>query len=189
MLFGIASVIIEALTDLIRRRPGGRQPDAILRRPFHALRADRWNPGFRYGLLQRSRQKCDIIEIPVFAVMLEGLVRRPSLANDLPAFLEALARLRRGNIESPEIAAPRQSDDEPSVSKIVEQSELLSKSHRMMQRQTVAHQADLHLLGQHRSHRDKQVGRRRQAIRCAAVMLGKENSIEAVAFDRTKEFH
>jgi hypothetical protein len=85
-------------------------------------------------------------------VEIERLLSLPTFADNLPAFFEAFAGLSRRNIESPEVPASRESDDESAVAEIIEQGQLLAQPHRMMQRQAIAHQADFHLLGEHCRH-------------------------------------
>src|SRR5262245_19832292 len=59
----------------------------------------------------------------------------------------------------------------------------------MVQRQAVSHQTNLHPLGQHCGHRDKQIWRRRKAVGCTAVVLREKDAVKAVFLHTTEKIH
>ena len=182
MLPRVAPVVVEALLDLVRRRPRGGQPHAVGRGPLDALRAEGRDPHLGVGLLHGSRKHRDVVEVPVLSVMLEGLVGLPCPEYQIPTLLEPLPGLLGGDVERPEVTAPGHAHDETAVTEVVEHRQLLAQSYRVVQRQAVAHEADLDFLGQYGGRGREQVGRGGKAVGGAAVMLGEEHPVEAVLF-------
>ena len=66
---------------------------ALLSGATNSFRTSRPHPERRMRLLHRPRLDHDVAKIPVLALMREAALRRPCLAQDRHAFLEALGRL------------------------------------------------------------------------------------------------
>src|SRR5262249_48124340 len=73
---------------------------ALLSGATDSFRASRPHPEWWMRLLHRPRLDHDVTKIPVLALMREAPLRRPRLAQERHAFLEALGRLRLRDAEA-----------------------------------------------------------------------------------------
>ena len=130
-------------------------------------------------LLHRARPDRDVLVRPELALVGEHVLG-PGAGDDLVGFLEARARIRQRHVVDLVLArdAAREARDQPAVRQAVEHRQLFGQPQRLMQRQQVAVDQELQLLGALRGRRRHQVRRVHQPVG-RAVMLVEADAVIA----------
>ena len=166
---------VEAALEV--RQHGG---EVVLAGPLDGLlRAGERNPDRRMRLLIRPRPDRDVLELPELAVVRE-LRLLPRLHDDLDRLLEARARFRHRHVVDVVFArhAAGEAGQDAAARDAVRHRQLLGDAQRIVDRQQVAEDQELELLGALRRRRRHHVRRVHHAVR-RGVVLVQADAVEA----------
>ena len=152
---------------------------------LHRLeRAGTGDPDLGVRLLDGAGPRVHVADPEVLAHPLERAGRRPGLDDEVVRLLEPLAGVRRVDRERVVLraAADDHAGDQASAADVVDDRELLGDARRrVVERERVADDRDLHALRLARERRRHEVGRRHQAVRVLVVLVD-AHAVEAELF-------
>ena len=145
------------------------------------LAADDRDPDLGMGPLHRARPDRHVLVGPELALVGEDVLG-PGAGDDLEGLLETGAQFGQRHVVHLVFArdAAREAGDQPAVRQAVEHRQLLGQPQRLVQRQQIAVDQELQLLGALRGGRRHQVGRIHQPVG-RAMMLVEADAVIAQA--------
>ncbi len=138
-------------------------------------------PERRMRLLDGRRLDDDVVELPVFAVEREPLVRRPRLGDDVDRFLEARLRLLHRNAEADELVVPvalADAEIQPAARQQIDRRRLFGQQHRIVPGQH-DHRGAKPQRARARADPGEQVQRRGDLAEAGEMMLDDEGALIA----------